>query len=171
MIHTHFDLGPFKSIDLEDPYLTRRLYQGITTQICGCCGNSPAPFSEENKGLWLSSHYGVKNYEKLPWLSFKEYLDELERHDLGTNFASYVGHGIIRYNVMGYSEKKANEEEMNQMKCILRQAMDDGAIGISTGLIYPPGCFSDTDELVDLCSVLEDYKGIYASHIRSESKE
>lgn len=168
--HTHFDIGSFKSADLEDHYLVRRLYQGITTQISGCCGNSPAPITERNKGEWLDSQYGIESPSAFNWLSFGDYLNELEKCELGTNFASYVGHGTIRYNVMGYSDRCPNEEEMEEMKQILRKAMDEGALGISTGLIYPPGSFADTEELVELCSALKEYKGIYASHIRSESR-
>lgn len=166
--HTHFDLGPFTFIDNEDPYLIRRLSQGITTQITGCCGNSPAPVTKENKREWLLEDCG-SSVDKAAWHSFKEYLDELDKCRLGTNFASYVGHGTIRYNVLGYSDRLPNDEEMKKMQSILRQAMEDGAIGLSTGLIYPPGVFSDTNELTDLCSVLSEYKGIYASHMRSES--
>lgn len=168
--HTHFDLGPFKSMDLDDHYQVKRLYQGITTQITGCCGNSPAPVSESSKSEWLKSQYGIESPEKYNWYSFKEYLDELEKCELGTNFASYVGHGAIRHNVLGYSDRNPNKDEMEEMKLILRQAMEDGAIGMTTGLIYPPGGFSDTEELVELCSVLKEYNGIYASHIRSESR-
>lgn len=167
--HTHFDLGPFKFIDFEDHYLTRRLYQGITTQITGCCGTSPAPVTRESKTSWLEGDLGLENLDKANWYSFKEYLDELDKCELGTNIASYVGHGTIRHNILGFSDKLPNEEEMEKMRSILKQAMEDGAIGISTGLIYPPGVFSNTNELINLCSVLTEYNGIYASHMRSES--
>lgn len=168
--HTHFDLGPFKFIDFEDHYSKRRLAQGITTQVTGCCGNSPAPLTKENREEWLLDDCGDK-VDKVNWLSFKEYLDELDKCQLGTNMASYVGHGTIRYNVLGFSDKLPNDQEMKEMQEIAKQAMEDGAIGISTGLIYPPGVFSDTKELVDLCSALRDYKGLYASHMRSESAD
>lgn len=168
--HTHFDLGPFKFLDFEDSYFVRRLSQGITTQITGCCGTSPAPVTEENKKEWLLGDCG-DNVDKVNWCSFKEYLDELDKCKLGTNMASYVGHGTIRYNVLGFSDKLPNDEEIQKMKEIAKKAVEDGAIGISTGLIYPPGVFSDTKELVDLCSVLTEYKGVYASHMRSESSD
>ena len=166
--HTHFDLGPLTFIDNEDPYMVRRLAQGITTQITGCCGNSPAPVTKENKREWLSDDFGG-NIDKANWNSFREYLEELDKCELGTNMASYVGHGTIRYNVLGFSDRLPNDDEMKKMQVLLKQAMEDGAIGLSTGLIYPPGVFSDTKELIELCSVLNDYKGIYASHMRSES--
>lgn len=166
--HTHFDLGPFTFIDFQDHLLKRRLYQGITTQISGCCGTSPAPLLQNTKVEWMK-RVNIENFDGVKWLSFKEYLDELTKCDLGTNYASYVGHGTIRFNVMGFDDRKPNSDEMEQMKSLLHQAIKDGAIGISTGLIYPPGVFSDTEELVELCSVLSDYNAIYASHMRSES--
>lgn len=112
--HTHFDLGPFKFIDFEDHFLVRRLYQGITTQITGCCGNSPAPVTKENKKEWLLDDCDG-NVDNANWNSFKEYLDELDKCELGTNIASYVGHGTIRYNVLGYSDRLPNEDEMKKM--------------------------------------------------------
>ena len=170
--HTHLDLAPFEFNGSEDQRSVRRLRQGITTQITGCCGISPAPVTEATKEEWLERTFGIHKAETASagWCSFGEYLDQLAGEQLGVNFAGYVGHGAIRHCVMGYEDRKATADEIEQMKVLLDQAMQDGAVGLSTGLIYAPGVFADTEELVELCSVLKKYNGIYASHIRSENK-
>lgn len=168
--HTHLDLTPFACNNSQDPRSERRLRQGITTQITGCCGITAAPVTEANKQEWLEQTFGIHDSEELLWNGFGEYLDSLEKMELGVNFAGYVGHGAIRHCVMGNENRKASAAEMEQMKKLLEEAMEGGAIGMSSGLIYAPGVFSDTEELVELCSVLSRYNGIYASHIRSESK-
>jgi len=168
--HTHFDLGSFTFLNFQDHLLKRRLYQGITTQVTGCCGRSPAPVTNDNKDGWLLD-YGINNVDQIKWNSFREYLNELRKQKLGTNYISYVGHGTIRYNVMGYSDRKATKDELEKMKLILRKSLQEGAIGMSTGLIYPPGVFADTEELIELASVLSEFNAIYASHIRSEGTD
>ncbi|TCO71054.1 N-acyl-D-amino-acid deacylase family protein [Marinisporobacter balticus] len=167
--HTHFDLVPFAFAEAEDQTNKRRLYQGITTQIVGCCGISPAPISENKKSEWFDRTFALNNYKDAHWNSFSEYLEQLDHCCLGTNYACYVGHGTIRYNVMGYDDRSPNKEEMEKMKKLLAQSIEGGAIGMSTGLIYPPGVFASTEELVNLSSVLKKYNAIYASHIRNEN--
>ena len=149
--HTHLDLTPFAYNNSQDPKSQRRLQQGITSQIFGCCGIGPAPVTEASKAAWM------------------EYLDVLDQQPLGVNFAGYVGHGAIRHCVMGYENRKATPEEIEEMKKLLAAAMEGGAVGMSTGLIYAPGVFADKEELIELCHVLRDYNGIYASHIRNEN--
>lgn len=170
--HTHLDLAPFRFNGSEDRYSVRRLRQGITTQITGCCGISPAPVTSQSKDEWLERTFGISEGQGAAagWNSFGQYLNQLSGEKLGVNFAGYVGHGAIRHCVMGYEDRKPTAEEMEQMKKLLAEAMEDGAVGMSTGLIYAPGVFADTEELVELCSVLREYNGIYASHIRSENK-
>lgn len=168
--HTHVDLGMFHFLGMEDPYFVRRLEQGITSQIAGCCGIGPAPVLETNKADWLGNQYGIREPDRLAWHSFGEYLDEVERFPLGTNYASYVGHGPIRHAVLGFSDRSPSAGDLDKMKDILRQALEDGALGMSTGLIYPPGFYSSTEELVELSSVLGEFGAIYASHLRSESR-
>jgi len=169
--HTHFDLVPFEFGEFQDPLLKMRLYQGITTQIAGCCGNSMAPITLENKKEWLSQRTAraIRRHGEANWLSFKELFIELGKQDLGTNYAYYAGHATLRFNVLGFSSKKADKNDIEKMKQLLRQSIEEGAIGLSTGLVYSPGIFSDTEELVELCSVLSDYNAIYASHIRSDT--
>lgn len=167
--HTHFDLAPFDFYGSEDITNKRRLMQGITTQIVGCCGISPAPMLEESKSEWLDMTFGIKTPKHVPWTDFKGYIDALSKCNLGTNYACYVGQGAIRHSVMGFSDRKPTEDELNQMKQLLQDSILAGAIGMSTGLIYAPGVFSEKDELVELCSVLSETRAIYASHIRSEN--
>ena len=169
--HTHFDLAPFEFGEFRDPLLKMRLYQGITTQIAGCCGNSMAPLTEGNKQEWFAQRTSraIRRYNEANWLTFKELFKELKKQDLGTNYAYYVGHSTLRFNVLGFSSNKADKNDIKKMKKLLRQSIEEGAIGLSTGLAYSPGIFSDTEELVELCSVLSDYNAIYASHIRSDT--
>jgi len=84
------------------------------------------------------------------------------------NVGQLVGHGTIRMAVMGLEERRATAKELEQMKKLVAQSMEDGAFGLSSGLVYPPGYYSDTEELVELCKVAAPYGGIYTSHIRGE---
>lgn len=169
--HTHFDLVPFAFGEFQDPLLKMRLYQGITTQVAGCCGNSMAPITKQNKQEWLIQRTSrvIRRYQEVHWETFEEFLNELGEQKLGTNYAFYVGHSTIRYNVMGFSSKLPNIQQMSRMKELLHDSIKEGAFGLSTGLVYSPGIFSNTEELIELCSVLSDYKAIYASHIRSDT--
>jgi len=157
--HTHLDLSPFPENGSVDCQSEARLRQGITTQITGCCGISPAPAADRDRAEWMK------------WNTFGEYLNELEKEPLFVNFAGYVGHGAIRQTVMGLENRPASERELEEMKLLLKEAMDAGALGMSSGLIYAPGVFAGTEELAELCSVLRPYGGIYASHIRSENAQ
>ena len=171
--HTHFDLAPFGFGEFRDPLLKMRLYQGVTTQIAGCCGNSMAPITEKNKQEWFAQRTSraIKRSNEAKWLTFKGLFEELKKQNLGTNYAYYVGHSTLRFNVLGFRSKKADNNDIKKMKKLLRRSIEEGAIGLSTGLAYSPGIFSDTEELVKLCSVLSDYNAIYASHIRSDTDQ
>jgi N-acyl-D-amino-acid deacylase len=146
------------------------LEQGITTEVSGHCGISIAPIIEEDV-------YDLENVEALKhWLSIKEkgnsistVFDEINAMELPTNMAFFLGHGAIRRSVMNYSSEKPTYEQLEKMKMLVREGMSWGAIGLSSGLIYPPGSFSDEQEMIELCHVVSEYKGIYASHMRSES--
>lgn len=168
--HTHLDLSPFPFYPSQDPGSVRRLQQGVTTQIVGCCGISPAPVTEKTKKEWLERTFGINCPEKACWTDFGQYLQALGNRPLGVNYACYVGHGAIRHCVMRYENRPASPAEIGRMQKILDQAMADGAVGMSSGLIYAPGVFAETEELIELCAVLKDYNGIYASHIRSENQ-
>jgi N-acyl-D-amino-acid deacylase len=102
------------------------------------------------------------------WRTFGEYLGSLEIGGLGINIAALSGHGALRMAVMGLEDRAPTDTELNQMKQLLYEAMQAGAFGMSTGLVYPPGCFAGTEEIITLCKVVAGYHGMYASHIRGE---
>jgi dihydroorotase/N-acyl-D-amino-acid deacylase len=109
--------------------------------------------------------YGFKR----DWTTLGEYFARVERQGISVNIASYVGSGQVRNCVLGNVDRAPTAEELERMKALVDQAMREGAIGLSSGLIYPPNSFAKTDELIELAKVAAKYGGIYASHIRSES--
>ena len=152
------------------PGTPANLMQGVTTQVCGVCGLTPAPISEEIESA-VKQYVGFTSAGltlDFPWRSFADYFNCIENLPLGINYSAYVGHGTLRLMAMGFSDKKPTAADMDLMKSLLREAMEAGALGMSTGLIYPPGVWSDTEELIELCKVLAEYGGIFASHMRNE---
>ena len=152
---------------LADPRAEGKISQGVTTEINGNCGLSAAPlykeaFEHREKDL---KELGIKER----WSTFEEYFRILNRKGIALNFVTLTGHGNIRASVIGYKDKKADAKDLKKMQVLLRQALDAGAIGLSTGLIYPPGIYSDTEELIELCKGLNS-ELIYTSHMRSEGK-
>lgn len=103
--------------------------------------------------------------------TFGSFANAVENHSLGSNTMCMIGHGDIREFVMGMSQQKPTKEELEQMKELVRDAMEHGAIGVSFGLIYPPGSYADTDELIEIAKVVKEYEGVVAAHIRSESDQ
>ena len=159
-IHCHSD-----STLPDYPLAESRIFQGITTEIGGNCGISSAPVNPERVKL-LRDYAGHLKYD---WHRLSEYLERLENSGISTNFGTLTGHGTIRLAVMGFEDRKPDEKEMEEMIMLLRQCMDDGAYGMSSGLIYPPGCFSDVDEMSALVKELKSYGGFYATHMRDEA--
>lgn len=162
-IHSHSDLSL-----LVNPRAESKIMQGVTTEVNGNCGNSAAPLGRENISL-LKEHLSLSSEVNWDWSSFGEYLDRLEKQGTAVNVATLVGHGTVRVAVMGYERRKPTRDELDQMKALVARSMEEGAFGISTGLIYSPGYYSTTDELVELCKVAAERGGFYATHIRSES--
>jgi N-acyl-D-amino-acid deacylase len=164
-IHTHSDLSI-----LVNRWAESAVRQGVTTQLIGNCGMSPAPVNEahlaEMQRLWgpISGQPEVG----WGWRTFQQYLQTLKKGGLGINIASLAGHGALRTCVMGLDEGRPTKAELGRMKELLAEAMQAGAFGMSTGLVYPPGCYADTDEIISLCRVVADHHGMYASHIRGE---
>jgi len=164
-IHNHSDISIF-----EEPSAANYIYQGVTTIVNGNCGYSGAPMNNNN----------VKMFEKLfnselpevfkkGKLSFGEYIQLLEKPPKAVNIAPLVGHGNIRGAVIGMDDRKASSEDIEKMKELLKEAMVNGAFGMSTGLIYDPGIFADTYELIELSKLVARYGGIYVTHMRNES--
>lgn len=165
--HSHGDLNV-----LADPYAKNELLQGITTEIGGCCGISFAPINGTADRM-VSSQIEFADQQTqerlLRNMSFPEYMDMVDKTPMGTNMAVYVGQGIVRAAVMGYAEGEADEAQLAEMKSIVRQAMEAGAGGISSGLIYPTGSLTSQKELTELCKVVGEYGGRYSTHMRGES--
>jgi N-acyl-D-amino-acid deacylase len=151
---------------LADGRAEGKVSQGITTEINGNCGMSAAPLF--GPALEQRESDLQQLYIKERWNTFPEYFEVLERKKVAVNFATLVGHGNIRASVAGYSDRELSRKEMEAMTRMLREAMDAGAKGLSTGLIYPPGIYSGTSEIISLAREAAQHGGIYATHMRSE---
>jgi len=167
-IHNHSD----KNI-LARPFCKSNIMQGITTIVTGNCGSTVAPISQKYLSD-LQEYFAsslIENYDYgWDWNSFGDYFQRVEKKPIAVNLAPLVGHGAIRVAVKGFSQKPVTKEEMKKMKFLLRQSLQEGAFGMSTGLVYPPGCYSTTAELVELCGELKVFRRVYASHIRNEGR-
>lgn len=146
-----------------------RILQGITTEIGGDCGISAAPVSPDpGKRKLLADYVGEMDYA---WDSLGGYLDYMEERKPSVNFGTAAGHGTIRLASMGFEARKASKAEMELMKRLLRRSLAEGAFSLSSGLIYPPGCYADTDELAELCRELVPYGAFYETHMRDEGEQ
>ena len=163
-IHTHSDITV-----LIYPGCDSTLRQGVTTHLIGNCGSSAAPMREPYVDIW-KTYWGdwAGTFDKDEWRTFGEYLKVLERSGVGHNIAALVGHGAVRTAALGAERRAPNPKELKLMKGLVDEAMRSGAFGLSTGLVYPPGSFAKTDEIVELCKVVAKYGGMYTSHIRGE---
>ena len=163
-IHTHSDVTA-----LVYPGCDSTLRQGVTTHLIGNCGSSAAPMREPFVDVW-KNYWGewAGKFDEGEWLTFAEYLRVLEKSGIGHNMAALVGHGAIRTAALGAARRAPNPKELKLMKDLVDEAMRAGAFGLSTGLVYPPGSFAKTDEIIELCKVVAKYGGMYTSHIRGE---
>lgn len=164
--HSHSSLLLF-----EEPYLAPKVRQGITTELISQDGMGPAPLDEKSLSSWRKAMAGLEGEYDAPWnwLSVKDYLDTIEELDLGPNIAYLAPHSNIKFMAMGMENRLPTAEEMKAMKDILKQAMEDGSYGMSTGLIYPPGSYGQVDELVELGKTLAETDGVFVTHQRSEA--
>ena len=160
--HSHSDTSWFVDRRGES-----KLMQGVTTEVTGQCGASAAPFTEKRKSALKEST--TEEGFKVTWTTFAEYLDALERNGVGVNIAPLVGHGAIRSSAMGYDNRPPTEDELNEMKKLVVEAMKAGAFGYSSGLIYPPSSYGDTGELIELAKAMAPFGGVYVTHMRNES--
>jgi len=164
-IHTHSDLSILVNRRAESA-----VRQGATTHVIGNCGMSPAPIDDAHlplmKDYWgLISEQPEVNWD---WRSFGEYLQALEDGGTAINLAALVGHAALRITTMGMDDRAPTAKEMGKMEHLLGESMGAGAFGLSTGLVYPPGCYATTEEIIALCRVVAQHNGIYATHIRGE---
>jgi N-acyl-D-amino-acid deacylase len=139
--------------------------QGVTTQIFGE-GASMGPLNAEMKKRAVEQMGDIK-YD-ITWTTLSEYLKELERRGVSQNVASFIGATTIREHVIGLEDRKPTPAQLQQMRDLVRQEMEAGALGIGSSLIYAPAFYASTEELIELCKVAATYRGKYISHIRSE---
>jgi len=150
---------------IEDGRSMSDICQGVTLEVMGE-GDSWGPWSESMKQEMKASQGDIK-YD-IEWTTLGEYLDYLEARGVSTNIASFVGTATLRIHRVGYDDRPPTAAEMDSMKLLVRQAMEEGAIGVSSALEYIPASFASTEELIELCREAEKYDGMYISHIRNE---
>lgn len=165
-VHGHSDMFCF-----ADPVRESKTGQGITTELAGQCGLGPAPISLATlpyyegyyKNLGAPVYPDVKDFT-----TFDNYLKRMEANACGINLAFFIPHGTVRLAAMGMSPAKATAKDLANMKAIVREGMQAGALGVSSGLMYAPGSFADEEELTEVVKAAGEYGGIYTSHIRDQ---
>jgi len=168
-IHSHADLSLLVAPEAES-----LVHQGITTVVTGQCGVSPAPLTKEHREDTLQTLSAFLPPDiSMPWdemSSFDTFLSYLEQKGTSVNVVPLVGQGMIRAAVMGYRTDPPTAEQSVQMQRLVYEAMDCGTFGVSTGLIYPTGSFTSTQELIQVTKPAGERSGLYFSHIRGESE-
>ena len=170
-IHSHGDLVLASGRPDRETLIAGRLAQGVTTEVIGNCGLGAAPVFGEAEGLapavhaWMTPEGG--SWE---WRSLADYLSALETRGLPLNVAALVPHGLLRLGAMGLRPGAPNAGERAAMTTALEQSLEEGAYGLSCGLIYPPGMFSATDELLGLARSLRASEGVFTAHVRGSSE-
>jgi len=150
---------------IEDGHSQSDIRQGVTLEIMGE-GNSMGPLNESMKAEMRARQADIR-YD-IEWTTLAEYLEFLERGGISPNVASFIGSATPRRHVIGNDDRPPTPTELDQMRTIVRDAMQEGALGVASSLMYPPGLFADTDELIALSEVAAEYDGMYISHMRDE---
>lgn len=158
-IHSHSDTNYF-----DAPLGDSRIFQGITTDVCGNCGDSPFPYSDSE----YDSHKNEMRHGYPYWQDVDGYFDALRKNGLGVNFMTYVGFGMLRSAVVGKNNVSPTEAQIKKMCYILDKEMELGILGMSTGLEYTPDAYASTDEIAALCKVVARHDGLFAIHMRNE---
>src|SRR5271155_2229778 len=159
-------LGQSEITVLVDPRLPSKIFQGITTEITGE-GNTVAPI---NDAILRTDHGAFDQlHVEADWRAFRQYFARLEKRGMGINLASYVGATQVRRMVLGDDDKQPMPEQLEQMKALVRDAMKDGTVGVSTALEYAPAPYAKTEELIALAAEGGKFGGIYSTHMRDES--
>jgi N-acyl-D-amino-acid deacylase len=161
-IHSHSD-----PTILANPRAESKIRQGVTTEVPGQCGSSAAPIYRD--GLETVRYSYEKFGVAVDWNTMAEYYDRVNHAGVSVNVAPLIGLGTVRMSVVGHEARRATSLEMDMMKDLIRESMKAGAFGVSSGLIYPPGCFTETNELIELAKTAGEFGGIYVTHIRGES--
>jgi len=156
--HNHTD---FEAVQYRE--CLSQLLQGVTTAVIGNCGSSGAPVGEARYRSLTAEEKNV-----CTWRTFREFREAAA--GAGMNLAPLIGQGSVRSAVIGYDNRAPSGSDMDEMKAIVRDAMEQGAFGLSTGLLYPPGKFAEEDEIIGLAAECAPFGGIYTTHMRSEGE-
>ena len=165
-MHSHSDFSLLHDRDAKSS-----LSQGVTMEVIGNCGYSLFPVVPGKQSQLVSymAGLGCHNPDELEWQDFEGYARRLEDGGLGINVVPLVGHGTIRLAVMGFDARRATNNEMEEMRRLLRLSLDQGAFGLSSGLTYPPGISSPPEELEDLCKTVAEKEALYSTHLRGDT--
>jgi N-acyl-D-amino-acid deacylase len=158
-IHSHTDVDL-----LINPKAESKIRQGVTTEVCGQDGSSWGPRNPEKKNDSFKALYG----EEISWITLGDFLDHFSTKKFSVNLASMLGLGTIREVVVGYDDRPASPIEMERMREEVKRAINEGAVGLSTGLEYTPGSFASTEELIELCKAAPSRGRLYSTHMRNE---
>ncbi len=153
---------------IEDGRSESEIRQGVTLEVLGE-GMSWGPWNEPLK-QWCRQGQSDIRYD-IEWTTLNEYLEYLTRKGVACNVASFVGATTVRVHELGFEDRAPSRRELARMKQLVREAMKDGALGVASALIYAPGFYAKTDELIELCKVAAEYDGLYISHLRSEGNQ
>ena len=161
-IHTHSDFSV-----LSNPRMTSSLAQGVTTEVVGNCGISIG-LMDDNPHYAQERRWAQRGGVELDWSRMSAWMQRVADSGIATNIASLAGHGTIRKGVMGFDNREPSPAELARMSARLSQALEDGAVGFSTGLEYLPGAYAKLDEQIALAKIAHEAGGFYATHIRNE---
>ena len=153
---------------IEDGQSQGDIRQGVTLEVMGE-GWSMGPLTEAMKAEVIERQGDIRF--DVPWETLGEYLEHLEDKGVSTNVASFVGATTVRIHELGFEDRAPTPEELDRMRALVRTAMEEGALGVGSSLIYAPAFHADTEELIALCEVAAEYGGRYISHIRSEGNQ
>lgn len=157
--HTHDDMSLHRH-----PTNREKLHQGATTVICGSCGFSAFPHEPGNPSTDLLNTDG-------PWTTYSEYTAAIRSHGIGPNMAAFVGHNTVIDRIVDEPTRRPTPRHRSKVADAIRRAVEQGALGVSTGLIYQPGRFSTTEDLIEIATAVRDVNGLYSTHIRDEGDE
>ncbi|MBD3192612.1 MAG: amidohydrolase family protein [Candidatus Heimdallarchaeota archaeon] len=173
-MHSHSDLAVFMTNSEKQEMATKaKISQGITREVVGQDGFSAAPIFDEKKEKYANHWAALTGYlppEDWTWNTIAEYLAQVNQKSI-TGIETLVGHSTLRINVMGYQKRAPTKDELDEMQSLLRRSLQEGAIGLSLGLIYPPGLFAKKEELIALAKVVAEENGLMVAHIRNESEK
>lgn len=167
-VHSHNDLVPFMDEDIQK----LKLRQGVTTELVGQCGLGVVPCIEEETKLWKNYIKGVVGCPniKFDFKDINDYLEKIKKAGMKNNYSVLISHGAIRTNIMGFKALEASKDEIKSMCELVDKAMKQGAMGMSLGLQYMPGIYSNGQELIEVCKVVKKYNGIAMIHVRNHDR-